>query len=164
MTAAVISAVLSALKTAGVNAVARYPLTGLDRKTPIVAVGVRSGTLESPGYGNYLGEQLENGEWAEVYGWKTAVTVLLDLYVPAGQAAMCEELFSTVGGALTGLPSGLRPVRLVRGEVAPDRDTGMFRCPCTLECAAFFTRTAREEGTVWSDFVLRGEIRNNECE
>ena len=164
MTAAVIHAVLNALSIAGVNAVARFPDAGLDRKAAVVAVGVRSGTLESPGYGSYLGEQLENGEWTELYGWKTQVTVLLDLYVPAGQADACETLFSAVGGALHGLPSGLRPQRLTRGELAPDRDTGMFRCPCTLECAAFFTRTAREEGTVWSDFVFRGEITSNERE
>ena len=83
MTAAVIHAVLRALTDAGIHAVSRFPDTGLDRQTSVIAVSVQSGTLESPGYGNYLGEQLENGEWSEIYGWKTEVTALPDLYVPA---------------------------------------------------------------------------------
>lgn len=159
----ILNAVLSALKNAGLPAVAAFPRVGLDKKTPLICVGVRSEELETPGFGNYLGKQLRNGVPVELYGMKASVTVLLDLYVPAERMEECQSLFEALSGAIAALPSGLRIKRLIRGEMSPDTGVGMFRCPCSLEGTAYFCGAVEEDGNVWTDFVLRG-VMNNERE
>lgn len=159
MTQAVLNAVLSALTDAGLRAVPQYPGLALDKRTPTVCVGVRSQTLAAPGFGSYLGKQELDGVLTERYGVKADMTVLLDLYLPPEQAGDCQGLFSAVSGALSALPSGIKPQTLTRGELTPDRGVGMLRCPCELACTAYFLCTVEEESGVWLDFVLRGVLK-----
>lgn len=159
----VLDAVVSTLKNQGLPVVAEFLQIALDKKTPAVCVGIRSESLETPGFGNYLGKEERDGVPVELYGVKASVAVLLDLYIPAGHMEECQSLFTALSKALAALPGGLRINRLTRGEAAPDAGVGMFRCPCTLEGTAYFCG-AMEEGTgVWVDFVLRG-VMNNERE
>lgn len=159
----VLDAVLSALRDAGLHAVAQYPAAPFDKTAPTVCVGVRSEVLETPGFGQYLGKEVRKGVPVELYGVKARLTVLLDLYLPGTMADACQTLFSQVAGALSNLPAGLRMKGLVRGELAPDRATGMLRCPLELECAAYCAGVVEEDGGVWLDFKLRG-VLNNERE
>lgn len=160
MTQAVISAVLTALKDAGLSAVAQYPGEALDKKTPTVCVGVRSQTLETPGFGSYLGKEEIGGVMTERYGVKAAMTVLLDLYLPGERAGECQQLFARVSAALAALPSGVKLQSVTRGELAPDTAAGMLRCKCEAVCTAYFSHAVEEESGVWHDFVLRGVMRN----
>lgn len=160
MTQAVLTAVLTALTDAGVYAVAQYPASALDKKTPTVCVGVRSQTVETPGFGSYLGKEEVDGVMTERYGVKVAMTVLLDLYLPGTMAEECQRLFARVSGALAALPSGVKLRKMTRGELAPDPAVEMLRCECAAECTAYFSHAVEEESGVWHDFVLRGVMRN----
>lgn len=160
MMQAVLDAVLSALQAAGIRAVPQYPALALDKNTPTVCVGVRSQTLTSPGFGSYLGKGEHQGAATEQYGVKADLTVLLDLYVPGGQAAAAQTLFAGVSGALAALPSGVRARTLTRGELAPDRAVGMLRCPCELACTAYFVCAVEEDSGRWLDFELRGVLKH----
>lgn len=155
----ILQTVLTALQDAGVRATERFPQTALDRTASIVCVSVQSGIIERPSFGRYLGlYQSGQEEPVELYGWKHDVTVLLELYVPLGSG--WTSLFSAVVQALENLPSGLRVKKVTRGELAPDRETEMFRCPCTLECTAYLVRIGQEDTVYWSDFVVRGDLNN----
>lgn len=158
----ILDAILSTLKNQGLPVVAAFPQIALDKKTPAICVGIRSESLETPGFGNYLGREERDGVSMELYGVKASVTVLLDLYVPAGCTEECQSLFAALSKALAALPSGLRIKRLTRGEAVPDAGVGMFRCPCTLECTAYFCGVMEESTNVWVDFVLRGVINDEQ--
>lgn len=150
-------AVLKAMTEAGLHAVSRFPNCALDKRTPTVTVGVSSGTVDG-GFCNYLGTQLQDDIPVEVYGRKTDVTVELDVYVPAGEAESYGTLLAQVRQGINALPDGLRPRRITQGQPERDAGTGMFRCPCSLECTAYFVSTASEDGEIWTDFVLRGVL------
>ena len=130
MTRAVLDAVLSALRAEGLTAVAQYPGQALDKKTPMVCVGVRSQTLEPAAFGQYLGRQ------------------------------ECQALFAKIAAALSALPAGVRLRKLTRGELAPDPATQMLRCPCAVDCDAWFTGLREEDGETWLEFQLKGVLRN----
>lgn len=156
-------AVLEALTGAGLHAVRRFPNCSLDKHTPTVTVGVSSGTVDG-GFSNYLGVRFQEGVPVEVYGQKTDVTIELDVYVPAGEAETCGALLAQVQQGIYALPGGLRARRITQGQPERDPGTGMFRCPCTLECTAYFVSTAQEDGEIWTDFVLRGVLEKHERE
>jgi len=154
----ILQTVLTALNNAGVHAVEKFPQESLDRRNAIVCVSIPSGTVENPAFGRYLGLYGADGEDpVEVYGWKNEVTVLLELFFPVGQAR--TDLFRAVGQALETLPAGLRVKKVTRGELSPDKATGMFRCPCTLECTAYVVRLGEDNTVYWSDFVVRGDLK-----
>ncbi len=160
MTRAVLDAVLSALRAEGLTAVAQYPGQALDKKTPMVCVGVRSQTLEPAAFGQYLGRQEVQGAVAERYGVKAEMTVLLDLYLPPARAGECQALFAKIAAALSALPAGVRLRKLTRGELAPDPATQMLRCPCAVDCDAWFTGLREEDGETWLEFQLKGVLSN----
>ena len=159
MTQAVMDAVLEVLTGAGVRAVAQYPGLALERDTPVVCVGVRSETVTPPGFGGDPGKEETDGVLTERYGVKAELTVLLDLYLPPEQAGACQSLFAKVSGALAGLPAGVKLRKLTRGEPVPDQAVGMFRCPCAMECTAYFVGELEPDGGEWLDFVLRGVLK-----
>lgn len=159
MTQAVLDAVLSALRGAGLRAAAQYPNLALEKTVPAVCVGVRSETVAAPGFGSYLGREEIGGVTVERYGVKADITVLLDLYLPPEELSRCQTLFSQVSGALAGLPAGVKLRKLTRGEPVPDKAVEMFRCPCTMECTAYFVGEMEQDGGEWLDFVLRGVLK-----
>lgn len=163
MTREVLKAVVTALEQAGVRAVTQYPTAAVDKRTPTVCVGVRSETLETPSFGQYLGKEVREGLPVELYGVKARLTVSLDLYLPGDRAGECQELFARVCQALTALPSGVKVRKMVRGELAPDRAAEMLRCPCEMECTAYCAGAREEDSGVWLTFELRG-VLNNERE
>lgn len=149
----ILEQIIAALQAEGLQAVKKFPQTGLNREQSIVAVSVKSGDVLLPGFGQYLGLD-EDGR--ELYGWKNTVTVLLEVFVP--QETETGEVLERVGRAMEHLPTGLRPKKVTRGAVNGDKSSGMFRCPCTLECVVYRIGREGEDGPVWNDFVMRGEL------
>lgn len=159
---AVLDALTEALTAAGVRAVRAYPDTVLSRgEGPVVCVGMKANQLVSAGAGDYLGQETVNGVLAEVYGFRMDLTVSLDIYAPddGRGAAACGLCAEAVCGAFSRFPSGLKPRALECGETAFDAETGMFRLPMSLRCAAFLLREKNSETGEFTDFALKGVVR-----
>ena len=68
-----------------------------------------------------------------------------------------EEPFS-----VTALPEGLKLRTLQWGKTGWDKTTGMFRLDASAKYAAYFVAEAAEDETVFTDFVLKGTVKERE--
>ena len=159
---AVLDAVVTALRAAGLCALRQFPEGEIDRKSgPLVCVGLKSNKLVSSGAGDYMGERRSGGTVSEVYGFRMEPVIALDIYSPddgENGAEGCIETAEAVGAALPGFPSGLKMRELLCGETAFDGATEMYHMPVELSCAAFLTREMNGETGVFTDFVLKGVL------
>lgn len=160
----VVTAVVTALGEKGIGATRRFPASRLDKgNSPVVCVGVKSSRLLSSGAGDYLGtrDDAEKGR-TELYGFRSELVLSLDIYSAKQGPEGCAKCFDAMTALLPGLPSGLKLKSLESGETVFDADTGMFMCPCRLECTAYLICQADEETGEFTDFILRGVLKNAE--
>lgn len=161
------TAVIGAIEKAGCKALAAYDEEKMKRHTDAVCVvGMREETITESGLMAYLGKHTDETtqEVKEVYGRRLHLRLSLDIYAPREQkAAGCESAAEKVTQALlTVLPEGLKAKEICWEETAWDSVSGRFRrCGCA-EYAAFFTAEAAEEETVFTDFILKGTVREDE--
>ena len=160
-------AVIKAVAEAGCAATAAYGAEELKRyERAVAAVGVRETRITKAGLIGYLGRRTDERtqETAECYGRRMELSVSLDIYAPRTLGAQgCEDAAETVAQALTtALPEGLCLRALHWGEPEWDRTSGMFRLCAQAEYAAFFVAEAAEDETVFTDFVLKGTVKENE--
>ncbi len=160
-------AVVKAVRSTDVAAIGAYDAERLKKyETAVVAVGVRETRIEQTGAPEYLGRRTEEETQTtrEVYGRKLLLTLSLDVYAPRALGAEgCAGAAGSVTQALTAaLPEGLRLRGLRWGETEWDKTYGMFRLCALAEYAAYFTAEAEEDGTVFTDFLLKGVVRENE--
>ena len=156
-------AIAGALEEAGLSArIAFAPGWVRDYHEPVVAVGLRTGESRGGALGSYLGQRLDPKTqiYQEVYGMQLELTISLDIYGPPEKGAgACDRALETLHQAVLGkLPSGLKPTELKWEETVWDADTGMFLRRGSLRCGAFFTAKASEDGTLLSDFILKGAL------
>ncbi len=157
------SAIAVALERAGVSTQIAYaPGWAKAYGEPVVAVGLRTGESRGGALSSYLGQRIDPDTQAsqEVYGMRMELTLSLDIYCPpkdgtAGCDSVLESLHQIL---LEGLPSGLRPTELKWDEAAWDEDTAMFLRRGSLACNAYFIAAASEDGTLISDFILKGVV------
>lgn len=92
------------------------------------------------------------------------LTLLVEVYAPrALGAAGCEEAAETITQAMmTALPEGLKLRTLQWGKTGWDKTTGMFRLDASAKYAAYFVAEAAEDETVFTDFVLKGAVKERE--
>jgi len=157
------TAVVGALEAAGVDALAAFPPGWAKRyRSPVVAVGLRTGESRGGAMSSYLGERVdpETQVSQEIYGMRLELTLSLDIYCPPGLGtAGCDSALETLHQAmLHGLPSGLRPAELRWEEAAWDEDTEMFLRRGSLSCSAFFTAGMSDDGLPLTDFILKGVV------
>ena len=157
------TAIARALEQAGTAArAASAPGWARSYEEPVVAVGLRTGESRGGAMGSYLGERVDPETQAcrEIYGMRLELTLSLDIYSPPGLgAAGCDSALETLHQVMLGsLPSGLRPTELRWEETGWDEDTSMFLRRGSLSCTAFFTAQAEEDGTLISDFILKGVV------
>lgn len=162
MMAGVVDTAVAALTAAGIAAGCAWPKTAVSPGSSFVKVGVARAGASAGGFARYLGVERdpETGE-REVYGLRCDLTLRLDVYAPLSAenaATACLDLFDAAADAIASVP-GLRLTALRCGAPAPDRETGMFRLEGAAECRALLVASgAADEGT-FTDFVLRGELR-----
>ena len=150
-------AVMAAIAAAGGAAVESYSVEQLKcYQTAVTAVGA----IE------YLGEKTDEKtqQLVSVYGRRMRLTLLLEVYAPRELgAAGCETAAETVTQALmTALPEGLKLKTIQWGKAGWDKTAGMFRLEANAKYAAYFVAEAAEDETVFTDFVLKGTVK--ECE
>ena len=63
---------------------------------------------------------------------------------------------------MTALPEGLKLGSLQWCKTGWDKTTGMFRLDASAKYAAYFVAEAAEDGTVFTDFVLKGTVKERE--
>lgn len=161
------AAVIEAIEKAGCAGAAAYEQERMKRYADAVCtVGVRTAKIMEAGLAEYLGRHTDEATLStkEVYGRRMTIALSLEIYAPREKkAAGCETAAETVTQALmTALPEGLRLKSLCWEETAWDSVSGRFRrCGCA-EYAAYFTAEAAEEETVFTDFILKGTVKENE--
>lgn len=153
----VVNAVVRALGSCGVNAMAAYPeKTAEPLGGAAVAVGVRSGKLLSSGAGEYLGlKKREDGGEEELYGFSLELVLSLDIF--AENAGGCSGIVSRLGALMGAMPCGVRVQSLSWGESEADPFTGMFCCRCEMHCTAFLASAETDSGE-FTDFILKGTV------
>ena len=121
----------------GINAVAAFPMTAIDRSTATVCVSLRSAVISASGCGNYIGLYLESGEIKEMFGSHGQLKIGLDIYSPTPN---CENLKENVFLSLGGV-SSLKLKSFDAGEVSFDGQSEMYLCKCTAEGEASLVRS-----------------------
>ena len=160
-------AVVKAIADAGGMAVESYSAEKFRMsERAVTAVGARETVIESRGGFEYLGQRADEKtqEVREVYGRRMALTLSLDIYAPRELGADgCETAAETVMQALmTALPEGLKLGSLQWGKTGWDKTMGMFRLDASAKYAAYFVAEAAEDETVFTDFVLKGTVKERE--
>lgn len=160
-------AVAAAIKAAGGAVIESYSEEQLKRyATAVAAVGTKETVIEESGAIEYLGEKVDEmtQEMVVVYGRKMLLTLLTEVYAPRTMgAAGCEEAAETITQAMmTALPEGLKLRTLQWGKTGWDKTTGMFRLDASAKYAAYFVAEAAEDETVFTDFVLKGTVKERE--
>ena len=160
-------AVAAAIKAAGCAAIESYSEEQLKRyEAAVAAVGTKETVIEESSAIEYLGEKVDEmtQEMVAVYGRKMLLTLLIEVYVPRTMgAAGCEDAAETITQAMmTALPEGLKLRTLQWGKTGWDKTTGMFRLDASAKYAAYFVAEAAEDETVFTDFVLKGTVKERE--
>ncbi len=160
-------AVMAAIAAAGGAAVESYNVEQLKcYQTAVTAVGAKETAIDESGAIEYLGEKTDEKtqQPVSVYGRRMRLTLLLEVYAPRELgAAGCETAAETVTQALmTALPEGLKLKTIQWGKAGWDKTAGMFRLEANAKYAAYFVAEAAEDETVFTDFVLKGTVK--ECE
>ena len=92
------------------------------------------------------------------------LTLLIEVDAPRTLgAAGGEKAAEVVTQALmTALPEGLKLGSLQWGKTGWDKTTGMFRLDASAKYAAYFVAEAAEDETVFTDFILKGTVKERE--
>lgn len=154
------TAVLEALKAAGIAAVERFPEERVRAYTgAVAAVGVGAASGNTVGFCHYLGERTDPETQAvrERYGKELAGEITVELR--AERAADCEAGCETATEVLlSGLPEGIRTGDLTWEAICWERATGMFLRRGVLACRALFLTECEAESGEFLDFRLKGVV------
>ena len=153
-------AVAAAIKAAGCAAIESYSEEQLKRyATAVAAVGTKETVIEESGAAQYLGEKVDEATQETVAFLPSSRPRLARTLGAAG----CEKAAEAVTQALmTALPEGLKLGSLQWGKTGWDKTTGMFRLDASAKYAAYFVAEAAEDETVFTDFVLKGTVKERE--
>ena len=147
-------AVAAAIKAAGCAAIESYSEEQLKRyATAVAAVGTKETVIEESGAAQYLGEKVDGAtqETGSVYAPRRLGA--------AGSEKAAEPITQAM---MTALPEGLKLRTLQWGKTGWDKTTGMFRLDASAKYAAYFVAEAAEDETVFTDFILKGTVKERE--
>ncbi len=157
----VIEEVVAALRDKGLRAVKAFRRQELlARESALVCVSAKSVRALPAGFGSYLGLGADpvTGRTGELYGARVELELALDIFAGAG-ADECTLCAGEIPAALGGLPEGIKVSALSFGAAAPDGETGLFKCSGVLAGTAYFIARELDEDGVFSDFILRGSVK-----
>ena len=160
-----VTAVVGALKTEGLNAAPAYERTPIERGgQPLVCVSVKSAERTGSGFAEYLGvfADPETGVERETFGMRADVELGMDVYVSrkSENAAMeCVRVFDEAAQCMSALSAGWKMRSVSCGEPAPDGETGLFRCKGSMRGTAYLIAQPESESEAFTDFSLKGVLR-----
>ena len=153
-------AVVAALRSAGMNALAAHAGKTAEITGPVLTVDVGEVAQQQAALCSYLGEQTDanSGEPREVYGRRLDVTIALEARAPA--AADCESACESAAEVLLGdgLPSGLRMGVQSWEAVTWDKTNRLFLRRGSVKCRALFLALADAESADLLEFTLKGVL------
>lgn len=157
-----IAALLRALEKAQITAVKAFPEGIMPKLTgPVTAVGIREMKGGANGAYTYLGMQADGmGAARALYGRRLEAEALMQVYCPrslGGRACMTES--ERVAALLAEQPGGVRIESFSVGTCAYDAVSDCFRCTITAKTRAYLYALANEDGTEFTDFILKGEVK-----
>ncbi len=133
----------------------------LGRDCTVVAVSLRSCSVGTGGFANYLGERLNQGSglWEAVYGRRVSATVGLDLYasVGVGEVAVVAAFDNLVAALTETPPEGLNLETISCGETVYDEGERLLKRSVEAECT-FYLYAVSVEGDSFLDFKLKGGL------
>lgn len=158
----VLNTIAAALDCGDFSAVREFSQEDFEKSSkPVICVGLKSCELRSPGCGDYLGIEDVNGEQRELFGYRVALCVGLEIF--SADASAIPGAIDGLGDALNVLPSGVKKKTICAGETRWDGGAEAFRCPCELSCEAFLLRSGDTEKGEFTDFYLKGVFNKHEC-
>ena len=152
------TAVLTALKDAGIEALEQFPEEKIKAYTSAAAtVGVGAASGKSAGFGDYLGEvtDAETQTVRERYGKELTGQITVELRAADCEAG-CERATEVL---LSGLPEGIRAGELTWEAISWEKTTRMFLRRGTLVCRALFLAESEAEAGTFLDFRLKGVMK-----
>ncbi|MBD9199379.1 MAG: hypothetical protein EGQ09_20495 [Clostridiales bacterium] len=154
------TAVLEALRKAGIPAMEQYPAQRAKAYTGAAAtVGVGAASGKTAGFCHYLGEMVDPKTQAvlERYGKELSGQITVELR--ADRAADCESGCEAATEALLGgLPEGIQTGELTWEAICWEKATGMFLRRGSLACRALFLAESDGESGTFLDFRLKGVL------
>lgn len=157
-----IAAVIAALEAAGLSVTRALPAASMPRlRGPVTAVGLKMAEASPCGFYDYLGvETLEDGTWREVYGRRLEAQVYLDVYSPASLGGpACREAAESVCQVLLEGISGLSLGTVEMERCGYEAACDCFVAACSAAVSAYVYAVASEDGTEFTDFILKGELQ-----
>lgn len=158
-------AVRAALGECGIeNVIAAYPAGMRERyASPVVTVGIGSGSGVSGGFAEYLGISYDEQEdtYSEIYGKRLELSLAIGIYSPKDAqygAEKCGSIFGSIASSVSSMPSGIRVKELKCGETVFDPRSGMFRLGAEMRITALLYAQSTDDGEIL-DFTLRGTVR-----
>lgn len=165
MLANVCAEIVDALCDAGVNARAKYSGGDVGQITePVIFVGVSEAKAAAAGLGHYLGtKHREDGTSCEVYGLVCQIMLALDIYTGAKMqdcGGACADIFDEALCAVSKI-EGITVSEACVGEGSVQHKGGLYKCPCSIKGQVYLVSES-EDGTEFTDFILKGVLKN-EC-
>ncbi len=156
-----IEAILRILQEAGFPAVRQMP----QGKYPhlngaVTAVGLQAAKTAQLRRFSYLGKTEKEGEELELYGKELEAEVFLQSICPRSKGAQTvmqrtDEIAQLLAGPMD-------TVSLSGFSVGPctyDAQTDVFTMTVTAQVSAYLYALAEEDGTEFTDFILKGEVK-----
>ena len=163
----VLTSIKNAIETANIASVVfAYPGERKFRyDSPVIALKISRCKADEGAMLSYLGREYDaqTDKYIEKYGRKTEMTVTMDVFCPVyhGYSGLtCENVFTATVSCLSCLGSGIKIREFNSADTSYDKALDMYKCVCELKISAFLILESDGESEEFSDFSLRGEIRN----
>lgn len=159
-------AVAAAIKAAGCAAIESYSEEQLKRyATAVAAVGTKETVIERAAR-PVSGRKGRRGDAGD------GICLRAENAADAAHRGVCAEDAGRGGlrksggggdaGTDDGAAEGLKLGSLQWGKTGWDKTTGMFRLDASAKYAAYFVAEAAEDETVFTDFILKGTVKERE--
>ena len=156
-----IEAILRILQEAGFPAVRQMPQGKYPHlEGAVTAVGLQAAKTAQSRRFSYLGRTEKDGEELELYGKELEAEIFLQTLCPRSRGA--EAAMQRTDEIAQMLSGPLDAVSLSGFSVGPcsyDAQADVFTMTVTAQVSAYLYALAEEDGTEFTDFILKGEVK-----
>ena len=155
-----IEAILAALEAAGITAARQFPAGRLPHLTaPVTAVGLKAAKASDGTMFSYLGKTVRNEEELELYGRELEAEIFLETFCPRRLGAEnCMQQTNAIVQLLSEPVNGVSLTEFTVGGCGFDELADAFTMTVTADVRAYLYALSEEDGTEFTDFILKGEV------